>query len=72
MNSFDWKKRVAEDPDFIALKRFDFSMKKLLERYPEGCPDKVIAQALCIAEVEVEELYQKAVIQLRMIMGVTD
>jgi hypothetical protein len=63
---------IAEDPDFIALRRFDFSLVKLMASYPEGCPDKTIAAALLIPEEEVEELYQKAVARLRMIMGVTD
>jgi hypothetical protein len=30
----------------------------------------VIAQALLVSEPEVEELYQKAVIKLRLLMGV--
>ncbi len=72
MNSTDAKRQIETDPDYIYMKRFEFSLKKLIERYPEGCPDKVIAQALLISEPEVEELYQKAITRLRMIMGVTD
>jgi hypothetical protein len=70
MNPLEAKRRVETDPDFIYLKRFDFSMKLLLERYPDGCPDKVIASALMLPEHEVEELYQKAIARLRIIMGV--
>jgi hypothetical protein len=72
MNPLEAKRRVETDPDYIYLKRFEFSLKKLLERYPEGCPDKVIAAALMIPEHEVEDLYQKAVVRLRMIMGVDE
>jgi hypothetical protein len=72
MNSIEAKKRVETDPDFIALKRFDFSLEKLLERYPDGCPDRIIANALLIPEHEVEELYQSAIIKLRGIMGVEE
>lgn len=71
MNPIEAKKKVETEPDFIALKRFDFSLEKLLERYPEGCPDRIIANALMIAEAEVEELYEKAVAKLRIIMGVS-
>lgn len=70
MNFHEQQQRLASEPDFIALKRFDFSLVKLLERYPDGAPDKVIAAALLISEPEVEELYQQAVAQLRIIMGV--
>lgn len=62
--------RVAVNEDFIALKRYDYSMKKLLERYPEGCPDRVIASALMMTEEEVEEAYQKVVVKLQSIIGV--
>lgn len=70
MSVYDQKKLVAEDPDYVAMKRFENSLEKLLERYPDGCPDKVIAQALMVSEEEVEEMYQKAVLKLRMVMGV--
>jgi hypothetical protein len=70
MSVYEQKKRVSEDPDYVALKRFEFSLLKLIDRYPEGCPDKVIAQALLVSEEEVEELYQKAIARLRLIMGV--
>lgn len=64
------RNRLVNEPNFINLKRFDYSLKKLLERYPEGCPVRVIAHALVLAEVEVEDLYQQAVEHLREAMGV--
>lgn len=70
MNVFDAKQRIMQDRDFIALKRFDYSLAKMVERYPEGAPDHVIAEALMMSEAEVEETYEKAVAKLRMIMGV--
>jgi hypothetical protein len=66
------KRKIAEDPDFVNIKRFDYSLEKLLERYPDGAPNRVIAHALCIAEDEVEELYRQAVAHLREIMGVSE
>ena len=70
MTTNEIRSRIADDPDFVGLKRFDYSMKKLLERYPEGCPNRVITHALMIAEGEVEDLYQQAVEHLREIMRI--
>lgn len=60
--------RLYTDPDYIALKRFDYSINKLVERYPDGAPPKLIAQALLITEEEVEEIYQGIVLKLREAM----
>jgi len=70
MNNDEIRSRIDGDPDFVNLKRFDYSLAKLLERYPEGCPDRVIAHALLVSEEEVEELYDIAVERLRELMGV--
>jgi len=59
------RKRIETDPDFIAIKRFEYSLKKVLERYPEGAPTKVIAAALLMSEEDVEEMYQQVVIKMR-------
>ncbi len=52
---------LANDPDYICMKRFGFSLKRLTERYPEGAPNNVIAQALNCTEAEVERRYQSIV-----------
>lgn len=64
------KARIKDDPDYIGLKRFNYSLAELLERYPDGCPNKVIAHALMISEEEVEALYNEAIKKLRDLMGV--
>jgi len=61
---------LHKDTDFIYSKRFDFSIEKLLERYPDGAPLKVIAQVLLITEEEVERLTQEAILSLRKKMKV--
>lgn len=66
----DNKKRLELEPDFIALKRFEYSLQKLLQRYPDGCPDRIIANALLVAEEDVEEMYSSTVMKLRKLMGV--
>lgn len=65
MRSSKMKVLIETDEDFIASKRFDFSLKKLLERYPEGAPDKVIAQALLVTEEELAELEKSVIEKLR-------
>ena len=72
MTMTEIRQRVETDPDYINLKRFDFSLRKLLVRYPDGCPDHIIAQALILNESEVETTYNNVVIRLRTLMGVRD
>lgn len=57
--------KIVNEEDFIAIKRFDYSLNKMLERYPNGVPDRIIAQALLMDEEEVEELYQRVIVKLR-------
>lgn len=64
------KELIEQDKDFIYSKRFDFSIEKLLERYPEGAPPKVIAQVLLVTEEEVDKLTQEAILSLRKKMKV--
>ena len=59
------KKKILEDRDFINIKRFDYSLNKLLDRYEDGVPGRVIAQALLISEEEVESLYEQVLVKLR-------
>lgn len=63
---------VETDPDFIALKRFDNSLAKLEERYPDGAPDHVIAGALHITEEEVRLRFARITAELRGKMKVED
>jgi hypothetical protein len=62
--------RLSTDEDFIPLKRFDYSMRCLLDRYPDGVPDRIIAQSLLIDDEQVEVLYQEVVAKLRTNMKV--
>ncbi len=64
--------RIETDPDFIFVKRFDYSLNKLLERYPDGAPSRVIAQALLITEEDVEAQYEKVIRKMRRKMKVRE
>lgn len=70
MSFEDEQKMISTDPDYISSKRFDYSLEKLLERYPDGCPDRVIASVLMIDETEVEQSYARIVEKLRKMMKI--
>jgi hypothetical protein len=63
---------IVNDESFIYSKRFNYDLKELEERYPDGCPDRVTAAVLMITEDDVESHYQRIVRILRNTMGVRD
>lgn len=72
MTSEEINQLINKDPDFVNIKRFDYSLDRLLERYPEGAPNKVICQALQMSEEEVEELYKSVLSKLRERMALNE
>lgn len=62
--------KIDSDPDFIWSKRFDFSLKKLLERYPNGAPQHVIESALQMSSEEIEDTYDGIIDKLRLALNV--
>lgn len=64
------RRRVQSEPDFVNLKRFDYSLEKLMERYPDGVPRKLEAQALLVTEEEFEEMVQSIILKMREHMQV--
>jgi hypothetical protein len=70
--SYDQKtlhKKLQNEQDFIALKRYDYDINKLEERYEE-CPDHIIAQALLLTEDEIKQETEKVVLKLRNLMDI--
>jgi hypothetical protein len=61
---------IENDPDYIASKRYGYSLALLLQRYPEGCPDRIIATVLQMSEQEVEIVYKKIIQKLQTLMKV--
>lgn len=59
------KEKIEKDSDFIDLKRYKNSILVLEKRYPDGCPDHIIAKALGITEEEAEKRYQKIISCIR-------
>jgi hypothetical protein len=72
MTEEETRKKVNTVPDFVNSKRYDHSLKKLEDRYPDGAPDNVIANALMIEVEEVEPEFDKVVVKLRKEMGVEE
>jgi len=70
MTPEEMKHMIETDPDYIASKRYGYSLNTLLERYPDGCPDRIIANVLQMSEEEVETAYQGIVRKLRSLMKV--
>jgi hypothetical protein len=64
------RRLLTKDATWVNSKRFNNSLDKLLERYPEGAPDYICASALMIPEEEVPKLYDQIVAKLRKLMGV--
>lgn len=58
------------DDHFVYSKRFNFSIEKLEERYPDVVPDRVIAAVMMITEDDVEAHYQRITRELQQLMGV--
>jgi hypothetical protein len=72
MTTAQAKLAIEADPDFIYSKRFNYSLVELKRRYPEGCPDRIVAAVLMITEDDVEAIYKRIVLKLRESMGVSD
>ena len=59
------KEKIEQDPDYVNLKKFEFSLKRMLEKYPTGAPDRVISQALQIPEAEINQRFQSILDKLK-------
>lgn len=57
--------RINTDPDFVYLKRMDYSLAAVCDRFPDGAPDKTIAQGLMITVEDVQRIYEDILQRLR-------
>lgn len=64
------KLKLMEDEDFIDYPKFKNSLKKLIDKYPDGVENETIAKVLNMTEEEVEETYQSAIKKLQAKLGV--
>lgn len=61
-------RRVREDPDFVNLKKYDYSLTAVKKAHPGGCTPAIRARALMLTEEEAARLYATAVAKLRAYM----
>ena len=60
------KKALAENPDFVHLPRYGCSLKRVLDRYPDGLPSTTMAaKALGVSEAEFEAIVASAMEKLK-------
>lgn len=64
------KEKIYEDEDFIYCPRLGNSLKKLINKNPEGVDNKRIAKVLMMTEEEVEETYESALKKFREALGI--
>jgi hypothetical protein len=62
------KKRIIEDEDFIYCPRLCNSLKKMVDKHPNGVEDGKIQKVLMLSLEEVVEHYNNALIKLRKIL----
>lgn len=58
-------RKIQEDEDFVHFPKLDNSLKKVINKNPDGLEDNKIADILCISVEEVESLYQSAIKKIR-------
>lgn len=63
------KEMIETDEDFIYCPRLGNSLKKLMEKNPEGVDDERISKVLLLEEEEVEGIFASAISKIRKHMG---
>jgi hypothetical protein len=58
-------RRLLSEEDFVFAPRYQNSLKALVEKYPDGVPDKIVAQALQIDVEEVPEAFARTVAKIK-------
>ena len=62
------RKKIMDDPDFIYCPRLGNSLKKLVDKHPEGIDDERIVKVLLMSAKEVEATYNSALEKLRKLV----
>ena len=70
MTTEEAQRQLHSNPDFVNLKRYGYSLEAVAAQFPQGCPDKVIAQAMLITEDDVPAMKEAVMLKLRAAMKV--
>lgn len=65
----DIRELILHDEDFIHCPRLGNSLKKLIDKNPDGVEDDRIAKVLLMSEDEVKGIFAKALQKLRDAIG---
>lgn len=61
---------INEDEDYIKAPKYKNSLKRFMQRFPDGVENDKIAEVLGMTEEEVEEEYMTAIAKIKRILGV--
>lgn len=65
MDKSETEKKILEDEDYVRCPKSSNSLNKFLSKNGDGVEDSVIARLLMIPEEQVQEIYEKAVKEIR-------
>lgn len=69
MNEIKQKKiLIANDEDYVDCIKFKNSLKKVIEKHPDGTEDAFAAKIMLLTEEELNQIYQKTIEKLRHII----
>jgi len=64
------RKKIENDPDYIYNPKMGNSLKKMVDRYPDGIEDEKIAKVLCMDIEEMNNIYESILVKLRKVLKV--
>lgn len=59
------QEKISTDPDYVCAPKHRNSLATLIERYPNGAPDSVIAKVLLIKPEQVKAMFEKILLKLK-------
>jgi hypothetical protein len=59
------KEKIENDEDFVHCPKMSNSIKKIVDKYPDGVSNLYIAKVLMISEKEVEAMYENILVKIR-------
>ncbi len=57
--------RIEADEDFVVAPRFDNSLRKMLQKFPDGVEMKVAAKVLQMTEEQAKAIYDRGISRMR-------
>lgn len=61
---------IQTDSDYINVRRYKNSLKVVELRYPNGCPDHIVAACLNMSEEQINEKYLGIILLIKKELGI--